>query len=52
VRDAPARPQFIEKVRVTLDLYAGFWEGRPLDPRDQIISADEKTPIQARRRSV
>jgi hypothetical protein len=33
-----------------LDLYAGFWEGLPLHPDDCILSADEKTSIQARQR--
>ena len=46
----PRDPKFIEKTRIILDLYAGFWEGRRLGRRDQIISADEKTSIQARRR--
>ena len=31
-----------------LDLYAGRWEGQPLEPGDCILSADEKTSIQAR----
>ncbi len=48
----PRDPRFIEKVRVILDLYAGFWEGMRLGPDDQIISADEKTSIQARLREV
>jgi len=48
----PRDPRFIEKARIILDLYAGFWEGRALGPRDQIISADEKTSIQARRRQL
>ncbi len=48
----PRDPKFIEKVKVILDLYAGFWEGRPLGPDNQIISADEKTSIQARRRQL
>ena len=48
----PRDPRFIEKVRVILDLYAGLWEGKPLSPDDQIISADEKTSIQARRRQL
>jgi transposase len=48
----PRDPNFIEKTRVILDLYAGFWEGRRLGRRDQIISADEKTSIQARRRQL
>jgi len=45
----PRDPKFIEKARVILDLYAGLWRGKRLGPRDQIISADEKTSIQARR---
>ena len=31
-----------------LDLYAREWEGRPLGKRDYVVSADEKTSIQAR----
>jgi hypothetical protein len=30
--------------------YAGRWRGKPLDARDCVLSADEKTSIQARRR--
>jgi hypothetical protein len=48
----PRDPKFIEKTRVILDLYAGIWEGKPFGPPDQIISADEKTSIQARLRPV
>ena len=33
-----------------LDLYAGIWHNQALGPRDYVISADEKTSIQARRR--
>jgi DDE superfamily endonuclease len=44
----PRDPQFAEKAAVVLDLYAGVWEGHPLGPRDHILSADEKTSIQAR----
>ncbi len=44
----PRAPQFAEKGGRVLDLYAGYWEGRPLDPADCILSADEKTSIQAR----
>jgi hypothetical protein len=44
----PRDPQFTEKAGPILDLYAGFWEGRPLGPKDHILSADEKTSIQAR----
>jgi transposase len=48
----PRDPKFAEKARVILDLYAGLWEGKALGPRDQVISADEKTSIQARQRQV
>jgi DDE superfamily endonuclease len=44
----PRDPQFAAKAGRVLDLYAGAWEGRPLAPADCIISADEKTSIQAR----
>ncbi|HJZ78484.1 MAG TPA: transposase [Vicinamibacterales bacterium] len=36
--------------RPILDLYAGLWDGTPLWPDDCVLSADEKTSIQARRR--
>jgi len=44
----PRDPQFAEKGGRVLDLYAGYWEGQPLSPDDCILSADEKTSIQAR----
>jgi hypothetical protein len=44
----PRDPQFSEKAGRVLDLYAGFWEGKPLGRKDFIISSDEKTSIQAR----
>jgi len=44
----PRDPQFLEKAGPILDLYAGHWEGKPLENRDFIVSADEKTSIQAR----
>jgi len=44
----PRDPQFADKAGRVLDLYAGCWQGEPLDPADHIISADEKTSIQAR----
>jgi hypothetical protein len=44
----PRDPQFAEKGGRVLGLYAGSWEGRPLDPADCILSADEETSIQAR----
>jgi len=44
----PRDPCFAEKAGRVLDLYAGWWEGQPLSPDDCILSADEKTSIQAR----
>jgi DDE superfamily endonuclease len=46
----PRDPQFADKAGRILDLYAGYWQGEPLGPQDHIISADEKTSIQARLR--
>jgi len=46
----PRDPRFAELAGPILDLYAGRWDGRPLGPRDYVISADEKTSIQARQR--
>jgi hypothetical protein len=43
-------PCFAEKAGPVLDLYAGVWEGVPLGPDDHVLSADEKTSIQARQR--
>jgi DDE superfamily endonuclease len=43
-------PDFAAKAGRVLDLYAGVWEGRPLGPDDCVLSADEKTSIQARGR--
>jgi hypothetical protein len=44
----PRDPQFMEKAAPILDLYAGKWDGKPLETGDFIVSADEKTSIQAR----
>ena len=44
----PRDPLFAAKAGRVLDLYAGVWEDTPLGPQDHIISADEKTSIQAR----
>lgn len=44
----PRDPRFAEKAGPILDLYAGCWEGQPLGPKDCVLSADEKTSIQAR----
>ena len=46
----PRDPHFAQKAGPILDLYQGFWEGQPLGPGDFVLSADEKTSIQARRR--
>lgn len=46
----PRDPQFAAKAARVLDLYQGVWEGLPLGSDDYIISADEKTSIQARKR--
>ncbi len=43
-------PDFAAKAGRVLDLYAGVWDGRPLAPEDCVLSADEKTSIQARGR--
>ncbi len=44
----PRDPQFETKAGRVLDLYARMWQGKPMGPRDFVISADEKTSIQAR----
>ena len=41
-------PDFAVKAGRVLDLYAGQWDGQPLGEADYVISADEKTSIQAR----
>ena len=46
----PRDPHFAEKAGRVLDLYAGYWQGMPLGPKEYILSADEKTSIQARLR--
>jgi hypothetical protein len=44
----PRAPDFEQKAGQVLDLYEGIWDGKPLAPADCILSADEKTSIQAR----
>jgi hypothetical protein len=44
----PRDPAFETKAGRALDLYARTWEDKPLGKRDFVISADEKTSIQAR----
>ena len=46
----PRDPHVADKAGPILDLYAGRWPGAPLGPKDRLLSADEKTSIQARRR--
>ena len=46
----PRDPDFAHKAGRALDLYEGKWEGEPLGPEEYVISADEKTSIQARDR--
>jgi len=46
----PRAPDFATKAGRILDLYDRVWEGQPLTTDDYVISADEKTSIQARRR--
>ena len=46
----PRDPRFAERAGPILDLYERRWGGRPLGPHDYVISADEKTSIQARQR--
>ncbi len=44
----PRDPQFAAKAGRVLDLYQRRWDGAPLGRRDFVVSADEKTSIQAR----
>ena len=46
----PRDPNFAAKAGRLLDLYERVWEGQPLRADDYVISADEKTSIQARAR--
>jgi hypothetical protein len=46
----PRDPAFAAKAAPILDLYAGCWDGVPLGPDEYVVSADEKTSIQARLR--
>jgi hypothetical protein len=46
----PRDPDFAKKASYVLDLYQGIWNGKRLRPNDFVISADEKTSIQARNR--
>jgi DDE superfamily endonuclease len=44
----PRDPNFAIKAGVVLDLYARVFEGQPLGEDEFVVSADEKTSIQAR----
>jgi hypothetical protein len=44
----PRDPDFATKAARVLDLYARCFEGQPLGDNELVISADEKTSIQAR----
>jgi hypothetical protein len=46
----PRDPRFAERAGPILDLYAGSWQGERLHPGDDVVCADEKPSIQARRR--
>jgi transposase len=46
----PRDPHFLELAGPVLDLYACRWHGQPLWADEYVLSADEKTSIQARRR--
>ena len=46
----PRDPDFAAKAGRILDLYDRIWQGRPLTAHEFVISADEKSSIQARRR--
>jgi transposase len=46
----PRDPHFRELAGPVLDLYACTWQGKPLWADEYVLSADEKTSIQVRRR--
>jgi len=48
--DLPTGPGFRGQGRAHSRSYDRVWQGRPLNPREFVISADEKSSIQARRR--
>jgi transposase len=43
----PRDPDFAVKAARVLDLYQRIWDGQPLGPDDYVISADEKSQLQA-----
>lgn len=46
----PRDPDFAAKAGRLLDLYQRIWQGQPLQEDEFVVSADEKTSIQARAR--
>jgi len=46
----PRDPEFLPKASRIIDLYERVWNGKPLKPDEFVLSADEKTSIQARHR--
>lgn len=46
----PRDPAFEQKAGCVLDLYHGIWQGNTLETNEFVISSDEKTSIQARKR--
>jgi transposase len=46
----PRAPDFEAKAKVILDLYQGFYQGKPLRAGDRLLSFDAKPSIQARGR--
>ncbi len=46
----PRDTKFREKANHVLSLYEGLWDDRPLGSNEFVLSADEKTSIQARQR--
>ena len=46
----PRDPEFFAKASRILDLYERTWKGKRLKPDEFVLSADEKTSIQARNR--
>src|SRR5208283_4073054 len=47
----PRDPHFARKAGRVIDLYRRRWKGAALGPRDYVLCIDEKTSIQARRRT-
>lgn len=46
----PRDPAFVQKASIVLDLYHRIWQGKPLESNEFVISSDEKTRIQVRKR--